>query len=662
VIQTPEERRPPITPQLAVRVAILGGVALALFAVVFFRLWFLQVLSGNEYLARAQSNRVRNIVVQAPRGAVVDRNGAVLVDNRASTVLQVEPPRMPHNAARRSAVYRRLARLIGSSTATRPCRVANRPVIHVTGVECEVERQHYAVPFSNVTVKADVPRPVFDYVYENRRQLPGVVPERIFLRHYPFHSLAAQLFGTVGEISPKELKFQHFRGVHQGTVVGQTGVEYSYDRYLRGRDGATRVSVDALGNAKGYLRQRPPVQGKTLRLSVDLGLQREGEIALKKGIAAANTNGNPAQAAAFAALDPRTGEVLAMGSNPSFDPNVFAKPIPTARYNALFGKSANYPQLDRAIQSAYPTGSTFKPITATAGLEAGTFTPDTVQDDPGQVKIGNIIFHNAGNAANGPVSLRRALQVSSDVFFYRLGAWMNNQRPAGGPIQTWAHRFGIGRPTGVDVPGEVSGNLPSPGWRAARNEQEVKCRKRNHGHACGLGDLRPWSIGDNVNFAVGQGDLLATPLQMAVAYSALENGGKVVKPHIGQQVEDSVGKVLQQIDPPPSRRIPIKPGTRQPILDGLHLAASAPGGTSADVFKGFPKPVYGKTGTAQHTGQADQSWYVAIVPDPVRPIVIAVTVEKGGFGAQAAAPAARLMLSQWFHVKKSFVTGTSHTR
>jgi penicillin-binding protein 2 len=149
---------------------------------------------------------------------------------------------------------------------------------------------------------------------------------------------------------------------------------------------------------------------------------------------------------------------------------------------------------------------------------------------------------------------------------------------------------------------------------------------------------------------------------MAVAYSAIENGGKVVKPHIGQQVEDSVGKVLQQIEPPPSRRIPIGAGNRQAILDGLHLAASAPGGTSADVFKGFPKPVYGKTGTAQHTGQADQSWYVAMVPDPVRPIVIATTVEQGGFGAQAAAPAARLMLSQWFHVKKSFVTGTSHTR
>jgi penicillin-binding protein 2 len=450
--------------------------------------------------------------------------------------------------------------------------------------------------------------------------------------------------------------------VHQGAIVGQTGIEFSYDRYLRGRDGATRVSVDALGNAKGYLRRRAPVQGKTLQLSIDLGLQHEGELALQQGIAAAHSNGNPADAGAFAAIDPRNGEVLAMGSYPSFDPNVFAKPITRARYQSLFGRSANFPQVNRAIEGTYPTGSTFKPITATAALQSGTITPDTVQDDPGSVRIGNIVFQNAGGAANGPVALRRALQVSSDVFFYKLGAAMNSQKPSGGPIQSWAARFGIGRPSGVDLPGEIPGNLPSPAWRANRNEQELRCRKRHHDQPCGLGDLRPWSIGDNVNFAVGQGDLLATPLQMATAYSALANGGKVVRPHIGLQVQDSVGKVLQQIEPPPSRRIQIAPPFRQAILDGLHMAATQPGGTSYDVFKGFPRPVYGKTGTAQHVGQADQSWYIAYSPDPQRPIVIACTIEKGGFGAQAAAPAVRLMLSQWFHVPKKFVAGASKTR
>jgi penicillin-binding protein 2 len=538
----------------------------------------------------------------------------------------------------------------------------------VTALECEVERQHYAVPFSNVTVKTDVPRDVFQYVYEHRTRFPGVTPQEVYLRQYPHHDLAAQLFGTVGQVSPTELRYArqhssaHFRGVRQGTIVGQTGVEYAYDRYLRGRDGATRVSVDALGNAKGYLRHRPAEQGRTLRLSVDLALQREGEAALQQGIAAAHGNGNPADAGAFAAIDPRDGEVLAMGSYPSFDPNVFAKPISEGRYRALFGKSANFPQINRAIQGAYPTGSTFKPITATAALESGTINAGTVVDDSGSVTISGRKFQNAGGAVNGPVDMRRALQVSSDVYFYKLGAAMNSPVAAGGPVQSWASRYGIGRPTGVDLPGEISGNLPSPTWRANRNEQELRCRKRNRNQPCGLGDLRPWSIGDNVNFSVGQGDLLATPLQMAVAYSAIANGGKVVRPHLGLQVEDAVGKVLQQIDPPAARRIAIAPEYRQTILDGLHLATSAPGGTSVDVFKGFPRPVYGKTGTAQHVGQADQSWYVCYVPDRVRPIVIAVTVEKGGFGAQAAAPAARLMLSQWFHVHKSFVSGASRTR
>ncbi len=662
MIQTPEDRRPPITPQLAVRVAMLGGVALVLFALVFFRLWFLQVLSGDQYLAQAQNNRVRNVVVQAPRGEVVDRNGTVLVDNRTSTAIQVEPPRLPSDARRRAAVFTRLATLVGDSTAPRRCRVPGQPLRQVIPMECEVARQHYALPYSNVTIKGDVARPVFQYLLENQEKFPGVRVQPVYLRRYPYRDVAAQLFGTVGEVNPAELKYRHFRGVQQSTIVGQTGIEYSYDRYLRGRNGATRVSVDALGNAKGYLRQRPPRQGKTLRLSIDLGLQREGQKALAAGIAAAQGNGNPADAGAFAAIDPRNGEVLAMGSVPSFDPNVFAKPITTARYKRLFGRSANFPQIDRAVQGGYPTGSTFKPFTATAALQSGTITPDTVQDDPGSVMIGAQRFQDAGGAGAGAVALRRAIQVSSDVFFYKLGAAMNSPRPAGGPIQDWAGRFGLGRPTGIDVPGEITGNIPSPAWRARRNEQEQRCERKRRIPSCGISDLRPWSIGDNVNLSVGQGDVLASPLQMAVAYSALENGGRVPRPHIGLQVEDTVGKVLQEIQPPPARRIRIDSSYRQAILDGLRAAASQPGGTSADVFKDFPKPVYGKTGTAQHTGQADQSWYVCFVPDPSRPIVIAVTIEKGGFGAQAAAPAARLMLSQWFHVRKKFVAGASHTR
>jgi len=236
--------------------------------------------------------------------------------------------------------------------------------------------------------------------------------------------------------------------------------------------------------------------------------------------------------------------------------------------------------------------------------------------------------------------------VSSDVFFYTLGARINNSGTQA--LQKWAHRLGIGRPTGIDLPGEFSGLLPTPAWR------DRLFRKH-------LTD-RPWSVGDNVNLAVGQGDLEATPIQMATAYSAVANGGRVLRPHIGLEVDDAAGRVLQTIQPGASRNIHLDPSNRQAILDGLHLAASAPGGTSADVWAGFPHQIDGKTGTAERPNQADQSWYVCYAPDPQRPLVIAVTIEEGGFGAEAAAPAARLMMSQWFGVQKKFVAGTSTTR
>jgi penicillin-binding protein 2 len=294
-----------------------------------------------------------------------------------------------------------------------------------------------------------------------------------------------------------------------------------------------------------------------------------------------------------------------------------------------------------------------------------------VINDPGSVTISGQTFKDAGGAGAGAVSLVDAIRVSSDVFFYTLGARMNPSnpitQPQGGPLQYWARQFGIGRPTGIDIGGEFQGILPSPGWRALRNREELACEHRHHDTIpCGYSDLRQWSIGDNVQLATGQGDLEATPLQMAVVYAAIENGGTIVRPHVGLDVDAADGTVLQKIDPPPARHISIDPGNLAAIQAGLHAAASQAGGTSADVFSSFPQtryPVYGKTGTAQHSNAADQSWYVCYVPDPNRPIVVAITIEQGGFGAQAAAPAAREILSQWFFGHRGqFVAGTSKTR
>src|SRR6185312_2981688 len=289
----PEDRRPPITPQLAMRVAIIGGFALAMFAIVFFRLWFLQVLSGDQYLAQASTNRVRDISIQAPRGEMLDRTGRVLVEDRRAVAVVVSPPKLPSDPAARTRELARLSRAIGASTRPHACRVG-RQVVRAMDVDCLVRRGVWNLPYADVTVSTDVHPAVYDYLGERAQEFPGVSIETVFLRSYPHDDVGAQLFGTVGQISSTQLKNQHFKGVRGGTVVGQSGLEYTYDHYLRGIDGATRVQVDALGQAKGYLRERAPVQGEDLRLSIDLGLEREGQKALETGIGLANSNGNPA--------------------------------------------------------------------------------------------------------------------------------------------------------------------------------------------------------------------------------------------------------------------------------------------------------------------------------------------------------------------------------
>jgi len=359
--------------------------------------------------------------------------------------------------------------------------------------------------------------------------------------------------------------------------------------------------------------------------------------------------------------------VLALGSYPSFDANVFAKPLSQRKYDELNSEAQGAPLFNRAIAATYPTGSTFKVVTAMAALEEGLITPNSTIVDTGVFKLGDREFENAKDAVFGPLQLRRALTVSSDVFFYELGAQANGKGPI---IQDWARRLGIGRKTGIDIPGEFPGLVPDAKWRNDGYDEYLKCTKKAKVtpgttqalYACG-GIERQWSTGDNVNLAVGQGDLQATPLQLATAYSTVANGGRVVRPHLGQAVEDGSGRLVQQIRKRPRRNVEFSKANQQAIMDGLRGAASDDGGTSADVFRGFPYPVYGKTGTAERAPNPDQSWYAAYVPHPTRPIVVVTTVERGGFGAETAAPAARLILAEWFHLSdRSFHAGSSQTR
>jgi penicillin-binding protein 2 len=473
----------------------------------------------------------------------------------------------------------------------------------------------------------------------------------------------------VSEITTEQMDLRRYKDVAQGTRIGQTGLEYEYDKYLRGTDGYTRLVVDAFGarDDERKVSVVEPKQGQRLRLTLDADLQKVGEQALARAI---QNSEYETRAGAFVAMDPRNGEVLAMGSAPSFDANWFAKPFTQRRYEYLTSNETDAPLLNRATESAYPSASTFKPITAMAALEEGLITPTRKISDPGHWEYGGREYQNAKEAVFGDIDVRTAIAKSSDIFFFKLGAQANEQ---GRIIQRWAERFGYGRKTGIDLPNERPGLVPDRKWRDSEYQEYSECvdkagldeQTQAALFECG-GYERGWSGGDNVNLAVGQGDLQATPLQVAVAYAALENGGTIVRPHLGKAIEDGNGVPLQEFRPKPKRKIKMAARDRDAVLDGLRAAAQGEGGTSADVFAGWPMdefPIYGKTGTAERQPNPDQAWYAAFVPDKARPIVVVVTVEKGGFGAATAAPAARMILSEWFDVSdREFHAGTSVTR
>jgi penicillin-binding protein 2 len=651
--------RIPVSPQLALRVAILGGLAMAMFAIIFFRLWFLQVLSGEQYVQQANANRARDLPVAAPRGEILDREGQPLVASRTTNAVQIVPSALPPAGRKRLVLYRRLGAVLG-----------------MTGphIQALVIKGRTALPYAPVTIKTDAGRGALTVLAERQSEFPGVTQQPVSIRAYPYGAMAAQVLGYIGQVSEGELKLRAFDGVKQGTVVGQEGLEYYYDRYLRGRPGIQRVEV----NASGYpvpskLAPTAPKGGYSLKVTLDLALQREGEKALLQGIENARAGGKPADAGAFVALDPRNGQVLAMGSSPTFDPNKFARPLTKSEYAALEGKSgasgeeAPAPLTDRAVNGTYPTGSTFKPITAMGTLEAGVINPTEGLGAGQCIHVSTEQFCNAGKADYGPVGLVEALKVSSDTYFFEAGELANSH---GNVIQREAHKLGVGQQTGVDLPSEITGLVPDRAWRAKVAKQELRCEHRRHVSSCGISDGRPWSVGDNMHLAVGQGDLLTSPLQMAVAYStianAFTNGGNgwVVRPHLGMEIDASQGRLVQSLSFPAQRHVHLNDEDVNLVMQGIHEAASQPGGTSAAVWSGWDQaqhPVYGKTGTAQHIGKEDQSWYMCYIGDPSRPIVIAVTVEQGGFGAETAAPVARLLAAQWFGKAKKFVAGSSHT-
>ncbi|HWT89888.1 MAG TPA: penicillin-binding protein 2 [Solirubrobacterales bacterium] len=606
--------QPPQGSRLSLRVAVLGGAALILFGILFFRLWNLQVLAGDEYLAEAKNNRTREVKIIAPRGEILDRNGEVLVDSRTSLALQLNTTKLPEDPAEESAQLERLGELIGM-----PLRKVRRTI----------EKEEEVAAGAPVTLKQDVRFELIAYLEENQAEFPGVTVQRVFVRRYPNETLAAHLLGHVGEIDEEELKEPDYKHLEPGDEIGRAGVEAGYDRFLRGEPGITRIQVNALGEPTpgGQLVSTAPTPGENLKLTIDAEVQAAGEAALAaKGFGA------------FVSMNIETGEILGLGSYPTVDPTVFTEPMTQQQVNALYQDPVTAPLFNRATEGAYPTGSIFKIIPALAALENGVITPEETIYDPGSITIGGQEFRNAGGQPYGAVALARALQVSSDVYFYTLGARMWDS----GELQDWASKLGIARWTGLDLPEEAKGLLPTQQWRDQLYKEG--------------GTDRPWSIGDNVQLATGQGDLQTSPLQMAVAYAALGNGGEIVTPHVALEVEDTAGRVLKEFEFGVRRKVPIDPTHRAEILEGLHLAAQVEDGTGVPVFGDFPIPIAGKTGTAERVGYGDQSWFAALSPYPNPRIVTIATVEQGGFGAESAAPVVLSILEEIYEKQVSEAT------
>jgi penicillin-binding protein 2 len=609
------------------RLRLLQVVVAVLLTLLVARLWDLQVLASGHYRALARADFVRDVVLPATRGRILDRTGRVLVDNQASWSVLVDPSRP---GATDSATLDRLASLLGLPRSRLDQRL----------------RVFTSSPFAIPVAENVKPKVLFDLA-ERADQFPGVSTEPIGVRSYRYGSAAAQVLGYVGPVTAGELKTPAYRGALPGDDIGQAGVERAYDQALRGRDGLERLEVDARGRVVRVLSVTRPVAGADLRLTIDIGLQRELDADLARQITRLQHSVDPrtgspypAPSGAAVVLDPRDGSVLAMSSSPSYDPSVWVGGVSEAAYRRLTAASAHQPLLNRAISGLYAPGSTFKLVTATAALDDGLINQGTTINDTGSFTIpgctGRCSFHNDSREALGPLDVSRALSASDDVFFYNLGYdfWTQRGRYGPEPIQQMAQRYGLGQATGIALPGEAQGRVDSPTVRQALHRQ-APAAFPNTG----------WYPGDNLELAFGQGGTIVTPLQLADAYASFANGGTRYRPRIA---EDAAGGAVTRFAPTVAAHVPLPPGAHDPILQGLVGAVQQPGGTATTTFRGFPfgvLSVAGKTGTASAIAREPAAWFACFAPSGGARYAMAVSIDQAGYGAAAAAPVAKQALA-----------------
>ncbi len=626
------------------------------FLVIIFRLWDLQIISADVYQRSADRNRFRLVPISAPRGIIYDRYGQMLVRNVPSFTVSIVPAGLPDDPEERSRVLHRVSELIDVPVGVKPDgdmstaeQAAQTSTIE--GILHARTTGPFAVnPYTAIRITSKADRQAAFLVEEEHLDLPGVQVEAVPLRHYLDGPLTAHILGYVGAIPAERLSTYVERGYVPDDPVGLVGVEATQESLLAGIKGSKHVEVNVFEREVAVIASRPPVQGHSIVLTVDLELQRQVERALREGMRHA---GSPVGVAM--AMDPRTGEVLAMVSLPAYDNNLFSGGISYADYAAL-SSDPHFPLVNHAIGGQYAPGSTFKIISAAAVLEEGVVHRNSTVRCTGTMWLPSRLFPNDPRyaqpfrcwnlAGHGALNVVGALRQSCNIYFYQVVGGFREQRGLG--VEGLAHyaaMFGFGEPTGIELAGEVGGLLPSERWK-----------RQNYGEV--------WYTGDSYNAAIGQGYVLATPLQMLNATAAVANGGTLYRPQFVRQVIDAEGRVVKALIPEPIRQVDVHPeylaligqGMREAVTFGTAWRARLPG-----------VAVAAKTGSAEYFALDDEgnvivdergyrpthAWFVAYAPYEDPEIAVVVFLAGGGEGSQTAAPVAADILRTYFDLMPS---------
>ncbi len=654
----------PLERSTALRLAFLAALSVLLLGALLARLWFLQVLAGDRFAELADSNRLRTVVSQAPRGHILASDGSELVVNRAALALTADRQLLVNAAgqprdAQAERTVRRLSALLDVDEATLLRRIAD---------------VRYS-PFRPVPIALDVdPRSVL-IVRQNQELFVGINAETLPVRDYPEGGLAAHLVGYLGQISGEELGEERFAGYRGGDLIGRGGLEQAYESDLRGAGGQEVFVVDRRGSVIDVQSRREPQPGLDLVTWLDLDVQREVESALVDGIIASRSilrpDGRllPSTAGSAIVMDVRSGGIVAMASYPSYDPVEFVGGVSTDYWGFVNDPEQGQPLNNRAIIGQYPPGSVYKIISGAAMLEAGLVTPSSRVACPSSYTVADVTFRNWNPANEGAMDLATALKRSCDTYFYDLAyrQWQSEQRQETPDeiVQRVSREFGLGAPLGIDLPGERAGVVPGREWREdfwlryrdGYCERAARAEPGSFGQEllldlCRFGGL--WRGGDAINMSIGQGDVLTTPLQMLSAYQAIANDGVLLRPTVGRELREVDGTLARTIEPEVVNVLDLSEPELRSIRRGLERTVMEPGGTAYGAFFGFPfaeVPVAGKTGTAERKPLVPYAWFVAYAPADDPRYAVVVSVEQGGGGSQTAAPIARRILEGLFDVR-----------